>query len=245
MKRIQELEAQMATKDVEEEVKADFKDRDMLKQSMVNWTEFDDDFEDYDEMTEEDQDLRIMKLQKEIDKRAVELDDVEKENLDSRIVMMSDYKEQLKMIDFFKQLILKQISRGELEQLRIQSKWSDKDNEYKVPVFYAKNGKVHPVKLPKHEIMIKLAELYASRTLKLKTDRLVQKIDMSMNFEEDTDFLNSNFFKNQVIDVSCYKSKTNLVDSITQRDKHFSPFSKEKQVPKSRQHRLPPLIPDN
>lgn len=246
LKRINDLEAQISSKNEEEEVKIEFKDRDKLRMSMMNLNEFEEDFEEYEDMSEEDQLAKIQKLQKELDKRVIELEDTEKENLDSRMVMLSEYKEQLKMIDFFRQLILTQISKGELEQLRIQAKWSDKDNDFQVPVFYAKNGKVNPLKLPKHEILIKLSDLYESRALKIETDRLVQKVDLDISFDDFSEHsLNDNLNKNQRIDKSFYKSKSHLVESTVQRERHETPFSKLKQPIKPKQHRLPPVNPDN
>jgi len=244
LKQIQELESNICNKHEEEEVKEEFKNRDELRMSMMNWNEFEDDFEDYDDATEEDQMQIIEKLEKEVQKRTVELEDTEKENLDSKLVMMNEYKEQMKMIDFFKEIIFSQISKGELEQLRIQSKWSDKDNEFKVPVFYAKNGKVNALKLPKHEIMIKLSELYDSRSLKLKTDSLVKEVDMSIDEgESDVVSTNDSLFKNQKIDASFYKSKSDLIDSKNQKDYPNPSLLKDKVLNRPKKHRLPPVNP--
>lgn len=242
LKRIQELESGIANKHEEEEVRNEFKNRDKLRQSLMHWNDFEEDFEEYDEMTEADQLVKIDKMENLLKQRAMEIEDIEKENLDSRMVMMSEYKEQLKMIDFFKELIHTQISKGELEQLRLQSKWSDKDVEYKVPVFYAKNGRVNPVKLPKHELILKLTELQEARTLKLKTDHLVQKITMSLNLDDDDmPPVDEDLYKNQVLDASFYKSKSHIEAPLLQSKvaNNVRPFQKQKQM------RLPPISHDN
>lgn len=244
MKRIQQLEAGIANKQEEDEVKIGFKNRDKLRQSMMIWNDFEDDFEEFDETTEEDQLAKIEKLERLVNHRAADLEDIEKENLDSRMVMMAEYKEQLKMVDFFKELIHTQISKGELEQLRIQSKWSDKDNEFKVPVFYAKNGKVNPVKLPKHELVMKLAELYQARTLRLKTDHMVQKVSMSLNLDEELEPLNDSLFINQRIDASMYNPKSN-VEVPMQRSQLPASHKKPRTTQKPKQTGLPPVHTDN
>lgn len=244
IKRIQQLEAGIANKQEEDEVKIGFKNRDKLRQSMMIWNDFEDDFEEFDETTEEDQLAKIEKMERLIEHHAADLEDIEKENLDSRMVMMSEYKEQLKMVDFFKELIHTQISKGELDQLRIQSKWSDKDNEFKVPVFYAKNGKVNPVKLPKHELILKLAELYQARTLRLKTDHMVQKVAMSLNLDEELEPLDDSLFANQRIDSSLYNPKSNT-EVPMQRSKYVNSNGKPRTIPKQKQSCLPPVYSDN
>ena len=242
LKRIQELESNISSKQEEEEVKLEFHNRDKLRETMMNWNDFEEDFEECDETIETDQKAVINKLEIEVQKKAAELEDIEKENLDSRLVMMNEYREQLKMIDFYKELIHTQISKGGLEQLRIQSNWSDKDNEFKVPVFFAKNGKINPLKLPKHEIMIKLTELYDSRTLKIKTDYLVKEMELTLDLEkEETQSVNEELYKNQRIDASFYRSKSDLIDEQSKKDKVNVSFLKEKGPYKTKQHKLPPV----
>lgn len=238
LKRIQELEADVSNKHEEEEVKLEFKNRDKLRMSMMNWNEFEEDFEEYDETTEEDQINKINKLELEVKRKAAEVEDMEKENLDSRVVMISEYKEQMKMIDFFKDIISTQISKGELEQLRIQSKWSDKDNEFKVPLFYAKHGKVNPLRLPKHEVMLKLSELYESRSLKLKTDHMVKHVDVDLDSNE-TLLLNDNFCKNQPVDSAFCKSK--LIEHDVPKNRIAMSHVSDKYGQKLKKHRLPPV----
>jgi len=245
LKRIAELESGIANTTEEDEVKVEFKHRDKMRQSLMVWGDFEEDFEEYDDTTEADQLAKINRMEEALKQNVDDLEDMEKENLDSRMVMMSEYKEQLKMIDFFKELIHTQISKGELEQLRIQSKWSDKDAEFKVPVFYAKNGRVNPVKLPKHELVLKLAELHEARTLKLKTDHMVQKVSMSINLdEEDAVQHDEDLCKNQQLDVSFYKSKSYNEEPL-KTPKLPNPMLKPRVFQKPKQTRLPPVTSDN
>ena len=240
-RRIQELEVGIGNRHEEEEVRHQFGNRARLRQSLMKWNEFEEDFEEFDEATEADQEARIKRLEEVLQQQANDLEDMEKENLDSRVVLMAEYKEQLKMVDFFKERIGTQIGKGELEQLRLQSKWSDRDVEFKVPLFYAKNGRVVPMKLPKHELAMKLAELHEGRTLRLKTDHMVERVSMSINLdEEEPKHGDDALSRNQQLDVSDYKSRVQI-DEQPRVNRAANPMIKPRVFAKPKQTRLPPM----
>lgn len=248
-RRIQELEAALANTHEEEEVRHEFGDRDKMRQTMFTGPEFEDDFEEFDQTSEADQQAKIARLEQLVQRHTVELEDAEKENLDNRLVLTAEYKEQLKMIDFFKELIGTQIGRGELEQLRLQSQWSDRDAEFKVPVFYAKNGRVAPLKLPKHEMMMKLAELHDSRSLRLKTEHTTQKLAMSLNLDDEDEPPRKEdvLARNQRIDASFYKSRSCMEDTppAPAPARLPNPLLRPRPPRQPNSVKLPPLAGDN
>lgn len=124
---------------------------------------------------------QVRRLQEELRAKKQELDDLESENLDSKLSLITELKNQTKMIKFYRALIDQQVGKSDLNRLRLQSQWSDKENCYNVPLFTVENSKVVFARLPRHEMLNIMKKTFDQRKL------LIQESAHKPTSEETTE----------------------------------------------------------
>ncbi len=184
-KKIEELQGFLSNKVEEEEVKQEFKDREKIKLKIKE--EFEQDFDE--SYMEEDIDKKLKRLENELEQKKLGYEDLEKENLDSKMGVVQDYIEQQKMIKFYQTIINNQLTDLQLNKIRTQSRFIDRDNSFAVPLFMIQKEKVVFTKLPKHDFRLKMNNVFQRREILFDSDNLVEKIDLDslvdklVNFE--------------------------------------------------------------
>lgn len=136
-------------------------------------------FQEKKRNSEIEETMEIKMLQEELRAKHQELEDLESESLESKNLLFSELKEKTRMIGFYKQLIAKQIGNSDLNRLRLQSQWSDKENCYSVPLFTMEESKLTFARLPKHEILAIIEQTFAKRKLVIEGEDIESEIQRS------------------------------------------------------------------
>lgn len=129
--------------------------------------------------SESEETMEIKMLQEELRAKRQELEDLESESLESKNQLFSELKEKTRMIGFYKQLISKQIGNSDLNRLRLQSQWSDKENCYSVPLFTMEENKLTFARLPRHEILSIIEQTFAKRRLVIEGEEIESYVQRS------------------------------------------------------------------
>ena len=104
---------------------------------------------------------------------------MEKENLDSKLLILSEFNEQNKLMKFYKELIFSEIDNNGLNKIRQLSRFSDRDNSFIIPLFGIKKKKVVFTKIPRHEQLLIIENNQKNRKIKINTNNLVRNINLN------------------------------------------------------------------
>lgn len=180
--------------------------------------------------------VHIKKIEEKIKEKILENEDLEKENLDSKLLIISEFNEQNKLMKFYRQLIFSEINDRGLNKIRQLSRFSDKDNSYIVPIFQIKKQKVVLNKIPRHEQILIIENNQKNRKIKINTNNLVKNINLNsikqiekINLDKNSEVLEDNC-KN----VQLNKNKISKINFKNQNISHLAKrrkteFSKEKK----------------